>query len=34
MPLAIIHGWPGSIFEFSKVIGPLTDPAAHWREAG
>ena len=26
MPLAITHGWPGSIFEFSKVIGPLTDP--------
>jgi pimeloyl-ACP methyl ester carboxylesterase len=26
-PLAITHGWPGSIVEFSKVIGPLTDPA-------
>jgi pimeloyl-ACP methyl ester carboxylesterase len=23
------HGWPGSIIEFSKVIGPLTDPASH-----
>jgi len=26
MPLALTHGWPGSIFEFTKVIGPLTDP--------
>jgi epoxide hydrolase len=23
------HGWPGSVLEFSKVIGPLTDPVAH-----
>ncbi len=29
MPLLITHGWPGSIFELIKVIGPLTDPAAH-----
>lgn len=29
MALAITHGWPGSIAEFTKVIGPLTDPAAH-----
>ena len=29
MPLALTHGWPGSISEFTKVIGPLTDPAAH-----
>jgi pimeloyl-ACP methyl ester carboxylesterase len=28
-PLLVTHGWPGSIVEFSKVIGPLTDPAAH-----
>jgi pimeloyl-ACP methyl ester carboxylesterase len=27
LPLAMTHGWPGSIVEFSKVIGPLTDPA-------
>jgi pimeloyl-ACP methyl ester carboxylesterase len=25
-PLALTHGWPGSIVEFAKVIGPLTDP--------
>ncbi|MEE9436125.1 MAG: epoxide hydrolase family protein [Candidatus Adiutricales bacterium] len=29
LPLIISHGWPGSIYEFVKVIGPLTDPAAH-----
>jgi pimeloyl-ACP methyl ester carboxylesterase len=23
------HGWPGSVLEFRKVIGPLTDPVAH-----
>lgn len=29
MPLIITHGWPGSIVEFTKIIGPLTDPVAH-----
>lgn len=29
LPLVLTHGWPGSVFEFHKVIGPLTDPAAH-----
>ena len=29
LPLILTHGWPGSIVEFLKVIGPLTDPAAH-----
>jgi pimeloyl-ACP methyl ester carboxylesterase len=29
MPLAVTHGWPGSIAEFTKVIGPLTDPVKH-----
>jgi pimeloyl-ACP methyl ester carboxylesterase len=28
-PLVLTHGWPGSIVEFQKVIGPLTDPTAH-----
>lgn len=28
-PLVMTHGWPGSIVEFQKVIGPLTDPVAH-----
>src|SRR5215217_682794 len=26
MPLIITHGWPGSVFEQIKLIGPLTDP--------
>ena len=29
LPLVLTHGWPGSILEFLKVIGPLTDPTAH-----
>jgi pimeloyl-ACP methyl ester carboxylesterase len=29
LPLVMTHGWPGSIVEFQKVIGPLSDPAAH-----
>jgi epoxide hydrolase len=29
LPLVLTHGWPGSIVEFLKVIGPLTDPRAH-----
>jgi pimeloyl-ACP methyl ester carboxylesterase len=29
LPLVVTHGWPGSIVEFQKVIGPLSDPAAH-----
>ena len=28
-PLLMTHGWPGSVVEFHKVIGPLTDPVAH-----
>jgi pimeloyl-ACP methyl ester carboxylesterase len=33
LPLVITHGWPGSIVEFEKVIGPLTDPTAHGGDA-
>jgi hypothetical protein len=29
IPLIITHGWPGSFVEFTKIIGPLTDPAAY-----
>lgn len=29
LPLVMTHGWPGSVFELLKVIGPLTDPTAH-----
>ena len=26
LPVILTHGWPGSIVEFMKVAGPLTDP--------
>jgi pimeloyl-ACP methyl ester carboxylesterase len=29
LPLIITHGWPGSVFELLRVIGPLTEPTAH-----
>ena len=29
MPLLLLNGWPSSIVEYEKVIGPLTDPVAH-----
>jgi len=28
-PLLLTHGWPGSIYEFMRIIPMLTDPAAH-----
>ncbi|MGH2637003.1 MAG: epoxide hydrolase family protein [Actinomycetota bacterium] len=34
LPLVITHGWPGSIVEFLKVIGPLTDPTASGGDVG
>lgn len=33
LPLLITHGWPGSVIEFHKVIGPLTDPVAYGGKA-
>jgi pimeloyl-ACP methyl ester carboxylesterase len=29
LPIIITHGWPGSVIEQLKIIGPLTDPTAH-----
>ena len=29
VPLVLTHGWPGSVVEFARVLGPLTDPVAH-----
>jgi len=29
LPMIVTHGWPGSVLELLKVIGPPTDPAAH-----
>jgi len=34
LPVIITHGWPGSIIEQLKIIGPLTDPTAHGGSAG
>jgi pimeloyl-ACP methyl ester carboxylesterase len=33
LPLVMTHGWPGSVVEFHKVIGPLADPTAHGGDA-
>jgi hypothetical protein len=33
LPVIITHGWPGSIIEQMKVIGPLTDPTAYGGKA-
>lgn len=32
IPLILTHGWPGSVAEFQRVIGPLTDPRGHGGE--
>jgi pimeloyl-ACP methyl ester carboxylesterase len=29
LPVIVTHGWPGSVIEQLKLIGPLTDPTAH-----
>src|SRR5690242_17911569 len=29
MPLLLSHGWPGSVLEFMKILGPLSDPVAY-----
>jgi pimeloyl-ACP methyl ester carboxylesterase len=29
LPIIITHGWPGSVIEQLKLIGPLTDPTAY-----
>ena len=33
LPLIITHGWPGSVFEFTKVVGPLTEPTSYGASA-
>ena len=33
LPVIITHGWPGSITEQLKIIGPLTDPTAYGGKA-
>ena len=29
LPLLLVHGWPGSVFEFEKVVEPMRDPRRH-----
>ncbi|MDA1074085.1 MAG: epoxide hydrolase [Proteobacteria bacterium] len=33
LPLVMTHGWPGSIIEFMKVLGPLSEPQEHGGDA-
>ncbi|KAH7718333.1 Protein W01A11.1 [Aphelenchoides avenae] len=33
VPLLIVHGWPGNVFEFYKAIPMLADPEAHLKGA-
>src|SRR5580698_5121677 len=33
LPVIVTHGWPGSIIEQLKIIGPLTDPTAYGGKA-
>ncbi|WP_326691843.1 MULTISPECIES: epoxide hydrolase [unclassified Streptomyces] len=33
LPLLLTHGWPSSFLEFTRLIGPLTDPRAYGAEA-
>ncbi|MCR2765156.1 epoxide hydrolase [Microbacterium sp. zg.B48] len=33
LPMIVTHGWPGSVIEQLKIIGPLTDPTAHGASA-
>ena len=29
LPLVVTHGWPSCFYEMHKILGPLSDPAAH-----
>jgi pimeloyl-ACP methyl ester carboxylesterase len=33
LPVIITHGWPGSVIEQLKIIGPLTDPVSYGGKA-
>ena len=33
LPILVTHGWPGSIVEQLKIVGPLTDPTAYGGDA-
>ena len=32
--LILLHSWPGSVVEFLRMIGPLTDPSPHSGDSG
>jgi pimeloyl-ACP methyl ester carboxylesterase len=34
LPLLLLHGWPGSVFEFLEILPRLTDPARFGGDAG
>jgi len=34
LPVIVTHGWPGSIIEQLKIVGPLTDPTSYGASAG
>ena len=33
LPLVVTHGWPSSFAELDRIVGPLTNPAAHGGDA-
>jgi pimeloyl-ACP methyl ester carboxylesterase len=33
LPMIVTHGWPGSVLEQLKIVGPLTDPTAYGGKA-
>ena len=33
LPVIVTHGWPGSVIEQLKIVGPLTDPTAYGASA-
>lgn len=33
LPMILSHGWPGSVIEFLKCVGPLSDPTVHGASA-
>ncbi|WP_344950365.1 epoxide hydrolase family protein [Actinomadura miaoliensis] len=34
LPLILTHGWPSTFADFSRMVGPLTDPRAHGGDPG
>jgi pimeloyl-ACP methyl ester carboxylesterase len=34
LPLLVVHGYPSSVAEFTRIVGPLSDPRAHGGDPG